>query len=109
MTRSFFMSAAQALYHQMDRIDMEALQAGQIAQDPEEDRFTWVMEVAKVIEAAFASESDTCPECGTRKTEPHDPYVDGEMGGPWGSEGPCKTCGRQFWVFKPEGWNGDRP
>lgn len=45
--------AASRLYERMEQIDGEALNQGQIEQDPEAERFTWTERVAEVIAAEF--------------------------------------------------------
>lgn len=68
------------------------------------EKLSMIREVAERIEAITQEPADHfCPECGTRKTDPHDPYVDGQMAGP------CKACGRFFWWVTPAEWNGDAP
>jgi hypothetical protein len=52
--------AARDLYRRMQEIDGEAMDAGQIAQDPEADEWTWCRRVAEVVAAHAAAEDRPC-------------------------------------------------
>jgi hypothetical protein len=45
--------AAKILYREMERIDGEEMNDSQVAQDGEEGRYTWLWEVASIIEEVF--------------------------------------------------------